>query len=96
MKTTCYHKIAVKKSLGLQIETFFFLIFSNILIETWRKINLTELKRKWKPNGEGKSGRKLPRVNDYEVIPAKPDNINEEDEIKKGNSFLSKMLEPAW
>lgn len=57
---------------------------------------MTELKRKRKPNGEGKSGRKLPQVNDYEVIPAKPDNINEEDEIKKGDSFLSKMLEPAW
>lgn len=56
---------------------------------------MTELKRKRKPKGEGKSGRKLPQVNDYEVIPTKPDNINEEDEIKKGDSFLSKTLEPG-
>ena len=35
VKTTCYHKIAVKKSIGL-------------VIETRRKISLTELKRKRK------------------------------------------------
>ena len=45
VKTTCYHKIAVKKSIGLEIETR-------------RKINLTELKRKRKPKGEGKPRKK--------------------------------------
>ena len=89
MKTTCYHKIAVKKSLGLEVETR-------------RKINLTELKRKRKPKGEGKSGRKRPRANDYEVIPANPDKVNEKqreykrvDEAQKDDSVLSKTLEPG-
>lgn len=50
VKTTCYHKIAVKKTIGLEIETR-------------RKINLTELKRERIPKGEGKSGRKRPRTN---------------------------------
>lgn len=36
VKTTCYHKIAVEKSLGLEIDTR-------------KKIHLTELKRKRKP-----------------------------------------------
>ena len=67
VKTTCYHKIAVKKSIGLEIETR-------------RKINLTELKRKRKPKGEGKSGRKGPRANDYDVIPADLGKQSEEPE----------------
>ena len=67
VKTTCYHKIAVKKSIGLAIETR-------------RKINLTELKRKRKSKGEGKSGRKRPRANDYDVIPADPGKQSEEPE----------------
>ena len=67
VKTTCYHKIAVKKSIGLEIETR-------------RKINLTELKRKRKPKGEGKSGRKRSRANDYDVIPADPGKQSEEHE----------------
>ena len=45
VKTTCYHNIAVKKSIGLAIETR-------------PKIKLTDPKRKRKPKGEGKSGRK--------------------------------------
>ena len=42
VKTTCYHKIAVKKSIGLEIQTR-------------RKINLTELKKKEKT----KRGREI-------------------------------------
>ena len=64
VKTTSYHKIAVKKRIGLAIETRC-------------KIKPTELKRKRKPKGEGKSGRKRPRANDYEICyPSRPREAN--------------------
>lgn len=44
---TCYHKIAIKKSLGLEVETR-------------QKINLTELKGKQKPKGGGNQDRISP------------------------------------
>ena len=58
---------SIKKSIGLAIETR-------------RKINLTELKRKRKSKGEGKWGRKRPRAIDYDVIPADPGKQSEEPE----------------
>ena len=67
VKTPCYHKMAVKKSISLAIETR-------------RNVNLTEVKRKRKSKGEGKSGRKRNRENDYDVIPADPGKQSEEPE----------------
>jgi len=69
VKTTCYHKIRVKKSIGSAIETR-------------RKINLTELKRKRKPKVEEKSERKRPRANDYDVIPANQANPGKGSKVK--------------
>ena len=75
VKTTCYHKKAVKKSIGLEIETR-------------RKINLTELKRKRKPKGEGKSGTKRPRANDYDVFTADPGRHGFQQKLR----FLKRIL----
>lgn len=54
----CYHRIAVRMSLGLESE------------DVAPKINLTQLRRKAKTRSDKRSGRKTPSVGDYTVNPA--------------------------
>lgn len=54
----CYHILAVRMSIGLED------------IDAKKTINLTQLRRNVRSRREKKSGRKVPRPGDYEVIPA--------------------------
>ena len=56
--TTCYHILAAKMSIGMNIST---------APNQW---NLTELRRKARKGKEKKSGRKRARPGDYDVVPA--------------------------
>ena len=56
--TSCYHILAPKMSIGMNIEK---------ILSRW---NLTEFHRKARCRKEKKSGRKRPRPGDYDVAPA--------------------------
>lgn len=56
--STCYHIMAAKKSVGIPIEP------------TKKTISLSQLARNARSTADKKSGRKKPRKNDYDIIPA--------------------------
>ena len=55
---TCYHIIAAKMSIGMDTK------------DAKGKVNLTQLRKNSRKRVDKKSGRKKPRLNDYDVIPA--------------------------
>ena len=71
---TCYHVFAARLTLGIEEKP-----------SQKRKLSLTQLRKNVRKPRK-KSGRKKPRIDDYDVLPA-PDALNPEDDGKK-NSIL--------
>jgi len=65
------------------------------LSNSWEEERV-ELKRKRKLKGEGKSGRKRPRANDYDVIPADPgkqiEELEPEGDQREGMSISASQM----
>ena len=68
-KKDCYHIIAAKLSIGMNVES-----------KKPAYVNLTQLRRNSRSKKEKKSGRKRPREGDYEVLAA-PDAATNADEL---------------
>lgn len=60
--SSCYHILAAKMSIGMECKN------------SGSKINLTMLRKNVRSKRDKTSGRKRPRINDYDITPA-PDSI---------------------
>ena len=80
--TQCYHILAAKMSIG----------FDDDSKTPKKKINLTQLRRNARSRREKKSGRKIPRPGDIDVLPA-PD-ADPDDGHKSDNDYDAELTQP--
>ena len=93
---TCYHILAARKSIGINI------------LPAKKHVNLSLLMRKSRKRNDKKSGRKKPRPQDYDVVPAsdsivmtstpsRPRSVLRKSNTIKGNKHLhfDRSLSPA-